>query len=103
MRPSEAWPIWPSAYSSPGARPSHVICDEDPTTSLIERTRLESGATGAIVEQRLGEHILEGIAAPICESPKVWPRGWPNGRPCAFSFLPVARYSSQVSGNLPSL
>jgi hypothetical protein len=39
-----------------------VICDEDPTTSLIERGRLERDAIGAITEQRLGEHILAGLS-----------------------------------------
>src|SRR5215472_2415067 len=33
-------------------------------------------------------------------SPKLWPSVWPIGWPLAFSFLPTARYSSQVSGNL---
>jgi hypothetical protein len=39
-----------------------VVCDEDPTTSLIERGRLERGAIGAITEQGLGEHILAGLS-----------------------------------------
>src|SRR5579863_3304759 len=33
-------------------------------------------------------------------SPKLWPSVWPIGWPLALSFLPAARYSSQVSGNL---
>ena len=38
-----------------------VVCDEDPTTSLIEHSRLERGALGAITGHRLGEHILAGL------------------------------------------
>src|SRR5207244_2212218 len=36
-------------------------------------------------------------------SPKVWPSDCPIGRAWALSFFPAARYSSQVSGNFPSL
>ena len=39
-----------------------VIGDEDPTTSLIELTRVERAAIEAIIEQRLAEHILAGLS-----------------------------------------
>ena len=40
-----------------------VVCDEDPTTSLIERSRVQREAIEAITEQRLGEHILAGLSS----------------------------------------
>ena len=39
-----------------------VVCDEDPTTSLIERSRIRREDIGAITESRLGEHILAGLS-----------------------------------------
>jgi hypothetical protein len=39
-----------------------VVCDEDPTASLIERTRIERSTIGAITEQGLGEEILAGLS-----------------------------------------
>jgi hypothetical protein len=42
-----------------------VVCDEDPTTSLIEWGRIERGAIGDTAEERLGEHILAGLSAPV--------------------------------------
>jgi hypothetical protein len=42
-----------------------VVCDEDPTTSLIERSRIERNAIGLITEQRLGEEILAGLSNPL--------------------------------------
>jgi hypothetical protein len=39
-----------------------VVCDEDPTTSLIERSRIDRQAIEAITEGRLGEHILAGLS-----------------------------------------
>jgi hypothetical protein len=42
-----------------------VVCDEDPTTSLIERSRIERDVIGAIAEERLGEHILAGLSTPV--------------------------------------
>jgi hypothetical protein len=40
-----------------------VVCDEDPTASLIERNRVDRNAIGAVIEQGLGEHILAGLSA----------------------------------------
>ena len=39
-----------------------VVCDEDPTTSLIERSRIDRQAIASITEGRLGEHILAGLS-----------------------------------------
>jgi hypothetical protein len=39
-----------------------VVCDEDPTTSLIERSRIEPDAIGRVTEGRLGEYILAGLS-----------------------------------------
>jgi hypothetical protein len=39
-----------------------VVCDEDPTASLIERSRVKRGTIEAITEERLGEHILAGLS-----------------------------------------
>jgi hypothetical protein len=39
-----------------------VVCDEDPTTSLIERIRLERSVIGAITEEGFGEEILAGLS-----------------------------------------
>src|SRR5262249_40167557 len=62
----------------------------------VERDRLPSASTPLPPhDQRKGDQKTTG-------SPKVWPSDWPYGRPWALSFLPTARYSSQVSGNLPS-
>jgi hypothetical protein len=41
-----------------------IVCDEDPTASLIEQTRLEKDAVRAIEELNLGEHILSGLETP---------------------------------------
>jgi hypothetical protein len=41
-----------------------IVCDEDPTASLIERDRIEKDVIGSIREQGLGEHILAGLSAP---------------------------------------
>ena len=40
-----------------------IVCDEDPTTSLIERNRVDRNAIGTVTEQGLGEHILAGLSA----------------------------------------
>jgi hypothetical protein len=40
-----------------------VVCDEDPTTSLIERRRIDRNAIAAITEDRLGENILAGLSS----------------------------------------
>jgi len=40
-----------------------VVCDEDPTTSLIESSRIERAAIAAITEGGLGMHILAGLSA----------------------------------------
>jgi hypothetical protein len=42
-----------------------VVCDEDPTTSLIERSRIERNAIGLITEEGLGEEILAGLSNPL--------------------------------------
>jgi hypothetical protein len=39
-----------------------MVCDEDPTTSLIEHSRIDRQAIEAITEGRLGEHILAGLS-----------------------------------------
>jgi hypothetical protein len=47
--------------------PTHaaiVVCDEDPTQSLVERSQLQREALGAITERSLGELILTGLDAP---------------------------------------
>jgi hypothetical protein len=41
-----------------------VVCDEDPTTSLVERCPLERDTLTTITEQNLGEHVLNGLGAP---------------------------------------
>jgi hypothetical protein len=41
-----------------------IVCDEDPTASLIEKHWLEKDAVRAIGEQNLGEHILAGLETP---------------------------------------
>src|SRR5712692_5774010 len=65
----------------------------DSIVSLEFRTTLPWVSTSAPPQdQRYG---YENAGA----SPKVWPMVWPIGRPLAFSFLPSARYSSQVAGN----
>ena len=40
-----------------------VVCDEDPTTSLIERSPIERSAIEGLAEHRLGEHILAGLSS----------------------------------------
>jgi hypothetical protein len=50
-------------HSFSPANAAIVVCDEDPTTSLIQRTRLDSGVIGTIEERRLGDHILAGLAS----------------------------------------
>jgi hypothetical protein len=42
-----------------------IVCDEDPTTSLIEHSRLEKEAIRAITEQGLGECILAGLSTSV--------------------------------------
>ena len=54
----------PSERSFNPAFAAIIVCDEDPTLSLIESTRLERGALQAITEENLGELISEGLAAP---------------------------------------
>jgi hypothetical protein len=52
----------------PSLNPAHVatiVCDEDPTQSLVEETRVEESALGSITEHRLGESILEGLGASV--------------------------------------
>jgi hypothetical protein len=39
-----------------------VVCNEDPTTSLIEGSRIRREDIGGITESRLGEHILAGLS-----------------------------------------
>jgi hypothetical protein len=39
-----------------------VVCDEDPTTSLIERNPIERNAIEGLAEHRLGEHIMAGLS-----------------------------------------
>jgi hypothetical protein len=46
------------------ANAATLVCDEDPTLSLIERTRLDRRVLKAITEQDLGELIAEGLDAP---------------------------------------
>jgi hypothetical protein len=41
-----------------------IVCDEDPTASLVEKHWLEKDAVRAIREQNLGEHILAGLETP---------------------------------------
>jgi hypothetical protein len=41
-----------------------IVCDEDPSASLIEQNRLDRDAVRAIKEQNLGEHILTGLETP---------------------------------------
>jgi hypothetical protein len=41
-----------------------IVCDEDPTTSLIEKHWLEKDTVRAIEELNLGEHILSGLETP---------------------------------------
>jgi hypothetical protein len=41
-----------------------IVCDEDPTASLIEKHWLERDAVRAIGEENLGEHILAGLETP---------------------------------------
>jgi hypothetical protein len=41
-----------------------VVCDEDPTLSLIEGTRLDRAALSTITEHNLGALISEGLDAP---------------------------------------
>jgi hypothetical protein len=41
-----------------------IVCDEDPTVSLVEHGRLERSAVGAVTAQNHGEHILKGLDAP---------------------------------------
>jgi hypothetical protein len=40
-----------------------IVCDEDPTASLIERDRIGRDVIEAVREQGLGEHILAGLSA----------------------------------------
>jgi hypothetical protein len=40
-----------------------VVCDEDPTTSLIERSPIERNAIEGLAEHRLGEHIMTGLSS----------------------------------------
>jgi hypothetical protein len=40
-----------------------VVCDEDPTTSLIERRPIERNAIQGLTEHRLGEHIMAGLSS----------------------------------------
>jgi hypothetical protein len=54
-------PFGPS-FNPPNA--AIVVCDEDPTTSLIECRPLEKEALTTITEQNLGAHILAGLDAP---------------------------------------
>src|ERR1700680_654619 len=69
----------------------------DSTVSLLlSATVLPSAATSWPPKAHRNGYQNEGA------SPKVWPAVCPNGCPAAFNFLPAARYSSQVSGNLPS-
>jgi hypothetical protein len=42
-----------------------IVCDEDPTTSLIEHNRLEKEAIRAITGQGLGECILAGLSTSV--------------------------------------
>lgn len=56
----------------PGSKPSFnpayastIVCDEDPTQSLVEQTRLKKDALRSITERGLGELILEGLDAPV--------------------------------------
>src|SRR6266481_2443175 len=69
----------------------------DSTVSLLSRTTvfLSSAISRPPNDHRNGYQKLGA-------SPNVCPAVWPNGWPAAFSFLPAARYSSQVAGNLPS-
>jgi hypothetical protein len=40
-----------------------VVCDEDPTTSLTERSPIERNAVEGLAEHRLGEHIMAGLSS----------------------------------------
>jgi hypothetical protein len=40
-----------------------LVCDEDPTTSLIEWSPIERNAVEGLAEHRLGEHIMAGLAS----------------------------------------
>src|SRR5437879_939589 len=69
----------------------------DSTVSLLfSATVLPSAAISCPPNDHRNGYQNEGA------SPKVWPAVWPNGWPADLSFFPAARYSSQVSGNLPS-
>src|SRR5215472_5978493 len=90
-----------SSQSNPASRcasfHSSIANLTDSTVSLLfSTTVLPSYSTSLLPQdQRKGYQKAGG-------SPQVWPSDCPNGRPFALSFLPAARYSSQVCGNLPS-
>jgi hypothetical protein len=42
-----------------------IVCDEDPTQSLVEEERFEKGALWSITEHGLGELIWEGLNASV--------------------------------------
>jgi hypothetical protein len=50
-------------YSFNPADAPIIVCDEDPTTSLIERSRIGRDAIAAITEDRLGEDILAALSS----------------------------------------
>src|ERR1700722_16107095 len=67
----------------------------DSRVALLSRTTVLPSFSTSMPpnDQRNGYQKVGG-------SPKLWPSVWPSGWPLALSFLPTARYSSQVSGNL---
>src|SRR6476646_4883257 len=91
--------------SSQASPPSSIVSFQsatanftDSTVSLVLSTTVLPSASTSLPPQ---DHRY-GYQKPGA-SPKVWPSVWPKGWPASLSFLPAARYSSQVSGNLPSL
>src|SRR3984893_3143882 len=85
----------PSSWAS-CQRPTANLTDST-VSLLLSATVLPSASTSLPPhDQRKGYQKTTG-------SPKVWPSDCPIGRAWALSFLPAARYSSQVSGNFPSL
>ena len=54
-------PVYEPSFNPTNA--ATIVCDEDPTTSLIERRRIEREALEGVTDRRLAEHILAGLGS----------------------------------------
>src|SRR5947209_745955 len=82
----------PSSWAS-RQKPVMNLMDSTVSFELIA-TVFPSASTSLPPKDHMNGYAKEGA------SPSVWPSDCPIGWPAAFSFLPTARYSSQVVGNV---